>query len=199
MPLPLRIFEERYKTMMRDLEDEGSTFGVVAIREGVEAFGPAWPHRIGTLAQLRRVEPRDDGGYDLLVVGASRFLVLETSTERPYLTAAVRYLPEETGPPDECERLAAAVGTAFTQYADRLRRLAARPRAGFDLPRDPELLGYVVAAALRVERAHKQRLLEAPTTAARLNGCLRLLHRELALLDRMLTRREAEKVTIFPN
>src|ERR1700758_251605 len=83
--LPLHIFEERYRQMMRDCEEEGTSFGVVAIREGVEAMGPATPHPVGTLAQLRKVERLDDGRYILLVVGAARFRILGLSPLKPYL------------------------------------------------------------------------------------------------------------------
>ena len=61
MPLPLHIFEERYRQMMRDCEEQGTGFGIVAIREGVEVQGPATPHPVGTLAQMRKVERLDDG------------------------------------------------------------------------------------------------------------------------------------------
>ena len=56
------------------------------------------------------------------------------------------------------------------------------------LPSDPELLSYLVAAAMQVETAQRQRLLEIDGTADRLTACLRLLRREAALLDRMLVR-----------
>ena len=56
------------------------------------------------------------------------------------------------------------------------------------LPSDPELLSYLVAAAMQVETAQRQRLLEIDGTAERLAAVLRLLRREAALLDRMLVR-----------
>lgn len=199
MPLSLRIFEERYRAMMRDIDTDGSTFGVIAIREGVEAFGPAIPHRVGTLAHLRQVERRPDGGYDLLVVGASRFVVQSTRTDRPYLVGDVEYLSDEPGPHDVLDRLAPRVARAFGEYARRLSILARRQDHLPDLPDDPELLGYLVSAALRVERTRKQELLEAPNAAERLAACLQLLRRELTLLDRMLARKDNGALLVSPN
>ena len=190
MPLPLRIFEERYREMMRDCEEQGGSFGVVAIREGVEVNGAATPHEVGTLAQLRRVERLDDGGYNLLVVGASRFRVTGTSLHRPYLTGTVEYLEDRAGDDPGARRLAEQVGAAFTAYANRLRELADQPAAELELPDDPELLSYLVAATLQVETAHKQRMLETDSAQDRLAICLRLLRREAVLLDRSLARRE---------
>jgi len=73
MPMSLHIFEERYKTMMRDCRRSSTTFGIVAIRAGQETGGSAVPFEVGTLAQLDEIEELPDGGYNLVVVGASRF------------------------------------------------------------------------------------------------------------------------------
>ena len=194
MPLPLHIFEERYRAMMRDCEEQGTGFGIVAIREGQEVGRPAQPHAVGTLAQLRRVERLSDGRYNILVVGASRYRIRDVRARREYLTADIEYLRDDTGDPRASAWLAGRLRTAFQGYADRLRDLADQPRAPLDLPDDPELLGYLVAASLQVEVAHKQRLLELDSAEERLRGCLALLRREAALLERGLVRRELVQV-----
>ncbi|MGH7749751.1 MAG: LON peptidase substrate-binding domain-containing protein, partial [Candidatus Dormibacteria bacterium] len=172
MPLPLHIFEERYRQMMRDCEDQGISFGVVAIREGVEAAGPATPHPVGTLAQLRKVERLDDGRYNLLVVGASRFRIAGISTRKPYLVGEVEYLQDSDGVEPVSSSLARQVGSAFRAYADTLRQLAGQDPTAIELPDDPELLSYLVAATLQVEIARKQELLEMDAAGERLRGCL---------------------------
>jgi Lon protease-like protein len=199
MPLPLHIFEERYRQMMRDCEEEGTSFGVVAIREGVEAFGPATPHPVGTLAQLRKVEKLDDGRYNLLVVGASRFRVVGVSTRKPYLVGEVEYLQDADGGERVSTELTRQVVTAFRGYADTLRQLAGQDPAGVELPDDPELLSYLVAATLQVEVSRKQELLEMDAARERLRGCLALLRREAVLLDQMLARRDAPTGAFSPN
>jgi Lon protease-like protein len=199
MPLPLHIFEERYRQMMRDCEDEGISFGVVAIREGVEAMGPATPHPVGTLAQLRKVEKLDDGRYNLLVVGASRFRIVGVSTRKPYLVGEVEYLQDTDGGDFVSADLARQVGTAFRGYADTLRQLAGQDPAAIELPDDPELLSYLVSATLQVEIARKQELLEMDAAGERLRGCLALLRREAVLLDQMLARRDAPTGAFSPN
>src|SRR5947209_19069395 len=75
MPLGLHIFEERYRQMMRDCHEAGTSFGVVAIREGREVGEGALPYEVGTLAQIRESEKLPDGRYNLRVEGASRFRV----------------------------------------------------------------------------------------------------------------------------
>jgi uncharacterized protein len=188
MPMSLHIFEERYKTMMRDCRKASTTFGIVAIRSGQETGGGAVPYEVGTLAQLDEIEELADGGYNLVVVGASRFHIDGYSRDRPYLVGSVHYLQDIPAPTGDTERLATAVTAAFRGYAGQLRGIGQEDPFEFGLPADPELLSYLVAAAMQVETAQRQRLLEIDGTAERLAACLRLLRREAALLDRMLVR-----------
>lgn len=200
MPLPLHVFEERYREMLRDCQERGVGFGVVAIREGAEVGGGAAAHSVGTLAQIRRVEMLDDGRANLLVTGATRFRVVRRITDRAYPAGEVEYLSDATGDEPAALRLAAEVLPAFQRYAASLQQLAARSLPSIDdLPDDPELLGYLVAAGLQVETAHKQRLLEADSAEQRLRRCAALLRREEALLERMLASTNPRIAGISPN
>jgi uncharacterized protein len=200
MPLPLHVFEERYRAMLRHCEEQGIGFGVVAIREGVEVGGGALAYDVGTLAQIRRLEHLDDGRANLLVTGATRFRVVRRITDRPYPAGAVEYLSDSPGDPERMRRLADEVLPSLRRYADSLRRLAAEQAPAVEeLPDDPELLGYLVGASLQVETAHKQRLLEADSTEDRLRMCAALLRREEALLDRALARSNPHIAGISPN
>jgi Lon protease-like protein len=199
MPLSLHVFEERYRAMLRHCEEEGTSFGVVAIREGVEVGGGAVAYETGTLAQIRRLEKLPDGRANLLVSGASRFRVVRRLTAHPFPAGEVEYLEDEAGDAAGLQRLAAEVGDAFQRYAAALQQLASQQPSVEDLPDDPELLGYLVAAALQVETAHKQRLLEAGSAVQRLQMCRELLRREEALLDRMLAHSGARIANVSPN
>ena len=199
MPLPLHIFEERYREMMRDCKEAGTGFGVVAIREGVEVGRAAAPHAVGTLAQLRTVEELDDGRYNILVVGKTRYRIRSISSRKPYLTAQVDYLEDAAAEEGLSRPLARRVTRAFRSYADQLRELADEKPAELELPEDPELLSYLVAATLQVETRHKQRLLELDSAADRLGGCLVLLRRELTLLEHRLARPAGPLATVSKN
>jgi Lon protease-like protein len=90
--LPLHVFEERYRQLVR----EGRDFGVVLIRTGSEV-GPGRGediHRVGTLATLEEVQALPDGRYHVLARGLSRFRVADLDRSRPYLMARVEPLPE---------------------------------------------------------------------------------------------------------
>ncbi|HEV7678047.1 MAG TPA: LON peptidase substrate-binding domain-containing protein [Candidatus Dormibacteraeota bacterium] len=198
MPLSLHVFEERYRAMLRDCEEQGIGFGVIAIRQGQEVGGGAVAHDAGTLAQIRRVEHLDDGRANLLVTGATRFRVLRRITERAYPAAEVEYLADAPGDAEQSAALATEVRAAFQRYVAALQQLAALQPGIEDPPDEPELLSYLVAASLQVELAHKQRMLEADSAEERLRMCMALLRREATLLDRMLARSNP-RIAISPN
>src|ERR1700736_1011060 len=144
MPLGLHIFEDRYRAMMRDCREQGTTFGVLAIREGAEVGGRAVPYATGTLAQLRDVEEWPDGRYNLLVVGASGFHVESFQFERPYLAGAVRYLEDSPAAPDDTETLAARVRVACRNYVMSMAQKAGKDASDIALPGASELLADCV-------------------------------------------------------
>ena len=131
--LPLHIFEERYRIMVRRCLEGSSPFGVVLIREGSEVVRSAETQSlsiagVGTLAEIREASRYTDGRFDLLAVGTSRFLVHEVRTDvEPYLVAEVEPYPDQPGDgdPEVADALAAKVTRRFVDY---LRLL--QPRDG---------------------------------------------------------------------
>ncbi|MEV7385015.1 MULTISPECIES: LON peptidase substrate-binding domain-containing protein [unclassified Streptomyces] len=207
--LPLNIFEERYRAMMRDLlktpEEEPRRFAVVAIRDGHEVApsAPGMPdptaqpdkgpaagfgadpvksfHRVGCVADAATIRERANGTFEVLATGTSRVRLLSVDTSGPFLTAELEELPEEPG--DEAGALAEGVLRAFRQYQKRLA--GARERSlttGADLPDEPAVVSYLVAAAMMHDIPTKQRLLQAPDTASRLRDELKLLRSETAII-----------------
>lgn len=179
--LPLHVFEERYRQLVRDLVAEPETerqFGVVAIREGREvgSDGVRALHPVGCIARLRRVDPYDDGRFDILSTGTRRFRLDEVDTSLPYLRGNVEIMGEPEG--ESAGPLAGVVSSAFDSY-----RRALGATASSELPDDPRSLSYLVAATMVLELSEKQRLLEAPDTTDRLRRELRLLRRETTLLS----------------
>lgn len=184
--LPLHVFEERYRRLVRDLlaaPHEQRRFGVVAIREGREvgADGVRALHPVGCLARLRRVEPYDDGRFDIVTTGSQRFRLERLDESAPYPQAQVHLLDEPLGADaDTAGMVAAPVGRAWAAYRDTL--------GGTDddvddrITAQPTSLSYLVAAGMVLDRTEKQRLLEVPDTIGRLRRELALLHRETGLL-----------------
>jgi len=189
--LPLHVFEERYRELVRSLVElpEGSRrrFGVVAIRQGCEIGDDAVSalHDVGCAAELRRVSRYPDGRYDIVTVGTDRFRLGRVDREsQPYLVGLVDWLPPEP-PATGVAGLAGAVGALFADYVDAAAGLQGRLTDEAELPGDPAELAYAVAAAAVLTLEDRQALLEAETTRARLRAELRLLKRETTMVRRL--------------
>jgi hypothetical protein len=130
LALPLHVFEERYRVMVRRCLDTASPFGVVLILEGSEV-APAGgsPQElaiasVGTLAEIREASRFADGRWKLLVVGTGRFAIHEVYAEaEPYLVGEVVPLDDAPGEADAAEAL---VGRVARRFVDYLRLLQPR-------------------------------------------------------------------------
>jgi len=184
--LPLHIFEERYRELVRDLLDgpEPQQFGVIAIREGRETgiAGVRALHEIGCTAILRQVDEQEDGRYNLVTVGADRFRLLRLDDSRAYLQAEVDLLPDDTGDEAAAGLAVTAVQEAFLAYLEVLAQRGATRVNVPELPDEPVLLSYVVAASVVVDLPDKQALLAEPDALRRLTAERALLLKETTLL-----------------
>ncbi|POM23969.1 Lon protease 2 [Actinomadura rubteroloni] len=183
MALSLRVFEDRYLALVRDLLDGPGPrrFGVVSIELGHEV-GPGAALRlaeVGCVAELRDATLQADGKYDVAAVGGRRFRMKGTDSSRPYLRAEVEYLPEEEGA--EVDAAAVAAMAAFRRY----RRALAAAGAGIadpTAPGDRVRLSYEIAAAAVLDGHDKRRLLAAEDAAQRLRAARTMIRRETRLL-----------------
>jgi ATP-dependent Lon protease len=125
--LPLHVFEDRYRALVRHCLETTSPFGIVLIREGREVGAGAISFSgIGTIAEIRDAGRRDDGRFDLLVVGTRRFGIRRVLDGRgPYLVADVAILDERVGDPAIAQQLATSATRRFVTYLELLQ-----PRSG---------------------------------------------------------------------
>jgi Lon protease-like protein len=184
MVLPLHVFEERYRQMVRDLLDrpEPREFGVIAIRRGREVGTENLRelHEVGCVAELREVMPYPDGRFDLVAVGSRRFRLLRAEQTLPYHQGDVEEFPDDAGVA-EAETVHAVQGS-FREYLNALADRAGAVIHVTDIPDEPVLLSYVVAAAMIIDLPERQGLLAAPDALCRLKAERQLLTRERAML-----------------
>ena len=94
MPLPLRVFEERYLLMLAEVIDAGAPeFGVVLIERGQEVGGGDIRFDVGTVARIADLEVTDEL-VALVGLGGRRFEVIEWGDDDPFPKADVRMLDE---------------------------------------------------------------------------------------------------------
>ena len=201
MRLPLHIFEPRYRQLVADLLDqpEPRRFGVIAIRKGKETGvdGVAALYDVGCVATVRQVESREDGRYDLLTAGTQRFRLLGLDKSLPYLRGEIEPLPDETGEAREAAYATRRVQEAFRGYLNLLVDRGGGVISVADLPDEPLLLSYIIAAAMIIDLPDRQSLLAAPDALARLKAERSLLTREIGML-RATTSRPAPDFNYEP-
>ena len=194
MFLPLHIFEPRYRLLMRRCSERESQFGIVLIRAGTEVGKPAVPHGIGTAGAIVAVNALPDGRSFVVIKGERRFSIERViDDEEPYLVADVRWLDDAEG-----TDAAAAAATAREVYGEYLLAVsAATAEDGAEPTAEPSAslttveLSFRIAADLPVNNPDRQRLLEAPTAAARLAAEIHALKSETVVLRDLLVRLRA--------
>jgi hypothetical protein len=207
LPLPLHIFEERYRAMARDVMAEHSPYAgrfVVSMIAGGSEVGspPPTTHGIGTVVEVRSAEQLPDGRWVLLAVGVGRVAIGALDRSGAYVTVEAEPLPELAGDVEAAHRLLPQVQAALDAYLTTVKRFVASAAsmgseseeitdvaASLDevlkpirLPDDPLAASYAVGGVLQIELSRKQQLLEMPDGATRLRTELQLLRREARLL-----------------
>jgi uncharacterized protein len=170
VPLPLHVFEPRYKEMIAECLDEKKPFGVVrASSDGVAD--------IGCTAEIVEVTKRyDDGRMDILTRGVERFEVLQVHEERPFLEAEFTVIEDEPG----------AASSELVQQAVRLHTEIARLSGGDanDPAESAEHLSFLLAGSLPLDLDFKQNLLTTLSEPKRLEALISYLETVLPSLRR---------------
>jgi len=185
MPLPLLVFEDRYRAMVADLltrPEEQRRFGVVAIRDGYEVgqLAVQSAHRVGCEAVIRTVSQREDGRYAITAVGGRRFRVAGRDESRAYLVGDVKWFDEPLG--DGVEDAATDALAAFEAYRSRLVQMRGADVVVSNLPRRAVTLSYALAASGMFMLGDRQALLEEDDASRRLTRLARLLRSETAAM-----------------
>ena len=168
MTLPLHIFEQRYRTMMKDIMTGDRLFGVVLIKSGSEVGGPAVPHSIGTTALVETTKTLEDGRLNISTKGVDRFRIKNVIRNTPYLLANVDILPEDMDIDLEAHKsLLDEVRELTREYVKGLVGLEGGWMQSVTLPDTGNNLSYFIASVLRVDANLKQELLEIPSTLDR--------------------------------
>jgi uncharacterized protein len=173
MPLPLHIFEERYRMMIGTCMVTEEAFGVALIRSGQEVGGPAEIYPVGTTAEILQIDRLPDGRMNLLAHGVDRFRIVEQLEGQPYAVGRVELLAEAEE--QIVQGLQERVGRLLRRYLVS-KGMRSEQVEELCLPRDAAGLAYLVAATLTVPNRKKQQLLEDDSVTSR-------LRRELAILE----------------
>lgn len=175
-PLPLHIFEPRYKEMIGECLAEHRTFGVVrAVEQGLAEVGC-------TAEILTVVKEYPDGRLDLVTEGRQRFELLRVNQERSFLQAEVLIIDDAPGAPPQAD-----TARAVQLHSELLAIAGARQ----DLSAaDPKLLSFYLAGSLPLDLDFKQRLLSLRSEPERVSLLISYLETIIPNLRRAATARE---------
>lgn len=171
VPLPLHIFEPRYKEMIKECVEKKSPFGIIRAKD--DAFV-----NTGCTADIINVlKTYPDGRMNILVEGQKRFEVLQVNQERSFLQAEVFYLEDETDPPP-----ASDVEKALTLHHEIMELAGAKAE---DSERtNASQLAYRLAGSLPFDPDFQQALLEMNSEAQRVRAIISFFERILPALHR---------------
>ena len=186
--MPLRIFEDRYKEMLRHCLDNDRRFGVVLIREGVEAGGEATPFDVGTVARINQLGAPSRGSLPITVVGEQRFRISKLDRSKSYLMGEIDVLKEDDGSAVDKGILKHAASEAQRFLSTMLAAQGAWHSA-MRIPDDALVLSYFIGILARsAPERSRQRLLAADTTEARLQAGIALLEEETRRIQALIMR-----------
>lgn len=157
-PLPLHIFEPRYKEMIGECLNQKKVFGVVRAKEGGVA-------EVGCTAEIITVAKKyDDGRMDIVTEGRERFEVMQINQARAFLQAEVLIIEDEPGRPTAEEVL------QMLKLHGEILGLAQAEHA--PLERDDPYLSYHLVGSLPLDLDFKQTLLSTRSEAKRVQALI---------------------------
>ena len=174
--------------MLKYCLDNDRRFGVVLIREGVEAGGEATPFDVGTVARINQLGAPSRGSLPITVVGEQRFRISKIDRSKSYLMGEIDVLKEDDGSAVD----KAILGQAASEAQRFLSTMLAAQGAWYSamrIPDDALVLSYFIGilASSAPERS-RQRLLAADSTEARLQAGIALLEEETRRIQALIMR-----------
>jgi Lon protease-like protein len=178
VPLPLHIFEHRYRSMVRDAIAGSGLIGMVLLRDGWESEYHAAPdvYRVGCVGKIVETTPLPDGKFNIVLAGLREFEIVSEQRERLYRQASVVWRPDPVDGPD-----APLPGTLRRDLVRTIERYTGR--AGDEETREllgdaalsDETLVNFFAFWLDLTPVEKQCLVEEAGGAARARRLLEIL------------------------
>jgi ATP-dependent Lon protease len=170
--LPLHIFEEKYRQMLKDVELQKNLFGL-SYFDPQETFAerPA-PGTVGCVAEINDVQMLPDGRSNILTMGIIRYRITDyVQTDAPYLVAEVEFFEDEKEEGARLNELSDEVFSLFKRVAKAAHKISGQRGEFPDIPQaEPEQLSFLISSAFNLENDLKYRMLETRSTTERLEN-----------------------------
>ncbi len=194
MMLPLHIFEERYKIMIKTCISNSEPFGVVLAKakHAQPTSLPATPldgmYEVGTTAQITAVEHLQDGRMNLIAVGQDRFQIrhIERDADDFFVGRVDPFPVQGSHNPARANGLAKKLRPMIKQYIDHLAEASGEDLSEATLPTDPTALAFLAATAMQGPLHDKQKLLATASLTPLVARAMQAIEREDKILVYML-------------
>ena len=171
-PLPLHIFEERYKQMIDECLESEMEFGMVLADE-------SGTRRVGCTARIVELVQRyEDGRMVLLVEGSRRFKLNDVLTGKPYYVGEVEYFE------DELDDDVTALAEECVALLERVIEAATEGSVGIEVEPPYRNLSFAIAGRIEFDLETRQQILELPTEKDRLEKVKELLTEAAERIER---------------
>lgn len=170
VPLPLHIFEPRYRQMLLDIRVTNNLFGVSYFDPSTATNVVPSVGDVGCVAEVTETQTFADGRSNILTLGVVRYRI-ESYVERgdPYLVAQISYFEDNEEDEEALAGPTKEVAESFTRIAQAVRTINDERTSLPDISdTEPQRLSFLVAAAMEIEAEVKQELLELRSTFERL-------------------------------
>ncbi|MGZ4106275.1 MAG: LON peptidase substrate-binding domain-containing protein [Tumebacillaceae bacterium] len=184
--LPLHIFEQRYRTMIKMCVEHNVPFGVVQITTGVEVGGRATTYPIGTLAKIKHVTEFADGRMFITTEGTQRFQILQSGYDGECMTGRVELFEDEPFEQASLRSLTDNLSRDFQKYWQLLATVMNRDLGRVELPSEPDVVSWLIPSVLHVPSEIKQAILQKRNVHERLEIEQELLEEEFEKLRDMM-------------
>jgi ATP-dependent Lon protease len=173
LPLPLHIFEERYKTMIADCLQNKLDFGVVYNHNNKM-------EQVGCTARIVQVQKKyEDGRMDILVQGNYRFKIEEILGDKSYLQSRISYIEDEDGWDDANIKELVRTGIVLLENLEAIA--FKRNNIKFIRELNDQIISFILAGISGFSLEQKQEILEMTSTAERLRLGIEQLQQVIAL------------------
>ena len=181
---PLAVGQERSVQLVNDALSRDRMLVLVAGKDAeVEEPGPDQVYRVGVAGTIARMLKMPDGTLRILVQGGPRVRIESFVAERPYLIARIHEEPDIVELSSELEALTRHIQTTFSSIIEGVPYLPEELQVAVANLDDPEALGHMIAASLRIRTEEKQELLEERNVTERLRKLSTILARELEVME----------------
>lgn len=182
VPLPLHIFEPRYRQMLTDVRASNNFFGLSYFDSSSATTDLPPAGHVGCVAEITETQLLPDGRSNILTIGLIRYRV-EGYVDRgePYLVARISFFEDQEESEELLTESSRQVAETFTRIARAVRIINDERASLPDISdTEPQRLSFLVAAAIEIDAELKQELLELQSTSERLQRLSDMLSRAVS-------------------